>query len=80
VPANPEPQPIPESASVASNPDGAEVYLDGSFVGNAPALLKLKPGKHIVTLKQSGYKEWSRELSAESGAEAHIIANLEKAD
>jgi len=64
--------------SVASNPDGAEVYLDGSFIGNAPATLKLKPGKHTITVKQAGYQDWSCEVSAESGSEAHIIATLQK--
>ena len=67
-----------ESMQVNSNPDGADVYVDGSFVGNAPATLKLKPGKHTITVKQSGYKEWSREVSAEASAEAHISATLEK--
>jgi hypothetical protein len=79
VPAE-QPQASPESLSVVSNPDGAEVYVDGALIGNAPATLKLKPGKHAITVKQAGYKEWSREVSAESGTEAHLTATLEKAD
>ena len=68
----------PEALSVNSNPDGAEVYLDNFFIGNTPTTLKLKPGKHTITVKQSGYKEWSREVSADSGSEAHVTATLEK--
>jgi hypothetical protein len=33
-----------ETMAISSNPDGAEIYLDNSFVGNAAATLKLKPG------------------------------------
>jgi hypothetical protein len=69
-----------ESVSVSSNPDGADVYVDDAFIGNAPATLKLKPGKHKIAVKQAGYQDWSRELSAESGTEAHLTANLEKAN
>ena len=68
-----------ESVSVVTNPDGAEIYIDNSFVGNTPATLKLKPGKHTITLKHPGYKDWSREFSAESGVEAHVTVPLEKA-
>ena len=58
APAN---QPAPavakeETGSVilSSNPDAAEVSVDGSFYGNAPVTLKLKPGKHTVTVKMAG--------------------------
>ena len=70
----------PESLAVSSNPDGAEVYLDSAFIGNTPATLKLKPGKHTIVLKLSGYKEWSREIAAEPGSDAHVTATLEKTD
>lgn len=66
--------------SVNTAPDGADVYADGQFYGNAPATLKLKPGKHTISVKMSGFKEWSREISAESGSEAHLTANLEKSN
>src|SRR5215831_7183629 len=50
------------TVGVTTTPDGAEVYADSQFVGNAPATLKLKPGEHTVTVKMSGYKDWSRDL------------------
>lgn len=68
------------TVSVNTSPDGADVYADDQFCGNAPATLKLKPGKHSVRVKMSGYNEWSRELSVDSGSEAHLTANLEKAN
>ena len=66
--------------SIVTVPDGADVYADGQFYGNAPATLKLKPGKHTVSVKMTGYNEWSREVSADSGSDAHLTANLEKSN
>jgi hypothetical protein len=64
--------------SVLSNPDGADVFADDAFVGNAPATLKLSPGKHVVKVTMAGYKDWSRDVTAIAGSEAHLKANLEK--
>jgi hypothetical protein len=72
------PQNSAEALHVTSNPDRADIYVDGAFVGNAPATLKLKPGKHTVTVKQAGYKDWSRDLVADVGNEANLAASLEK--
>lgn len=77
--AAPKPEEI-GTVNVNTVPDGAEVYADGQFYGNAPATLKLKPGKHTIAVKTSGFKEWSREISADSGSNAHLTANLEKAN
>jgi hypothetical protein len=52
--------------------------VDGSFVGNAPAALKLSPGKHNIGVTQNGYKPWNRELSVISGSEVKLNAALEK--
>ena len=54
--------------SVSSTPDGVDVYVDGQFVGNSPASLKMKPGKHVVTAKTNGYQDWERELTVSGGA------------
>jgi PEGA domain len=68
------------SIEVHSSPASAEVYADGSFIGNAPATLKLSAGEHTIRVILTGYKEWSRELSVQIGSEAHLIANLKKLD
>jgi len=64
--------------SVSSSPDGADIYADGSFVGSAPATLKLSGGKHTVRVTMLGFKDWSREITALAGSEAHLTASLEK--
>ena len=45
-----------------SDPDGAEIYVDEKFVGNAPAKLKLGAGSHIMVIKAAGFAEWKRTL------------------
>lgn len=66
------------TVQVVSTPDGANVYSDGAFVGNAPSTLKLAPGKHTVRVTSSGYKDWSREITVQSGSEVKLNAVLEK--
>jgi hypothetical protein len=66
------------TVNVSSSPAGADVLVDGQFVGNCPAALKLAPGKHTVTVKMSGYKDWSREITVESGSQVQLNASLEK--
>ena len=65
------------SIEVRSTPDGAEVYVDGAFIGNSPATLRLSPGQHTIRVAQSGYKDWSRDISVHSGSEAHLVATLQ---
>jgi len=65
--------------NITSTPAGADVLLDGNFVGNAPATLKLAPGKHTITVKMSGRKDWTRELSVEAASEVQLSATLEPA-
>ena len=66
------------AANVSSNPTGADLAVDGDFVGNSPAALKLWPGKHTITLKMTGYKDWSREITVQAGSQVQLTANLEK--
>jgi len=73
---------FPETAkgtvNVSSDPTGADVLVDGEFVGNSPSSLKLSQGKHRVLIKMSGYKDWSKEITVQSGSEVQLTANLEK--
>ncbi len=66
------------TVNVSSSPTGADVLVDGEFVGDSPASLKLTPGKHAVTVKMYGYKDWSKEITVQSGSEVQLTANLEK--
>ena len=65
--------------NLSSNPSGADVSLDGNFIGNSPASLKIAPGKHTITVKMSGWKDWARDITVQSGSEVQLTATLEKA-
>ena len=57
--------PTPESfgtAAVTSEPNGAEIFLDGKFVGNTPATLSLPAGAHRLVLKSLHREDWQRSL------------------
>ena len=65
--------------SVTSSPDGADIDVDGSFVGNTPSDVQLPDGEHTVTLKKTGFSTWERKLKVTGGSSVHLNADLEKA-
>jgi hypothetical protein len=66
------------TVSVKSSPDSGDVSVDGNFMGNTPASLKLAAGKHTVKVSHAGYKDWSREITVSAGSEMSLSAELEK--
>ncbi|HST12870.1 MAG TPA: PEGA domain-containing protein [Terriglobales bacterium] len=63
---------------ISSDPDGADVFLDGTFVSSAPTVLRLHPGTYKVVVKVSGYADWQREVKILPGAEVSLDAKLSK--
>jgi hypothetical protein len=64
------------AVSITSAPAGAEIELDGSFVGNTPETLRVLPGDHLVVLHKHGYKNWERKLRI-AGEIVNVAADLE---
>jgi PEGA domain-containing protein/SmpA/OmlA family protein len=63
---------------ISSDPTGADVLLDGSFVSSTPAVLRLQSGTYKITVKMSGYADWEREVKILPGAEVSLEAKLSK--
>ncbi len=61
---------------IASTPPGADIEIDGKFVGSTPSSVNVAPGDHDVVVKQSGFAVWDRKVSVSSG---HININAELA-
>lgn len=61
---------------VRSNSDNAEVYVDGFFVGNAPATLKLAEGIHIIEVRSEGRQIYKREIKVTEDAELTLNENF----
>lgn len=68
------------AVKVTGAPDGAEVTLDGVFVGKAPLKgeLFLEPGPHRVMGQREGYLEGAGEVTAEAGKEAGVDLRMVK--
>src|SRR5438445_9669895 len=67
------------TVSVSSEPDGAEIFVDDKFLGNAPAMLKLPAGPHIILLKFPGHADWRRTLEVLKSSKTSLRAALEPA-
>jgi hypothetical protein len=78
VVATPVPSSAPGTVTVSTTPAGADISVDGNFVGNAPADLKLPPGKHSVAVSLDGFKTWSRDITILAGSKTNLEAMLEK--
>jgi len=52
---------------VSSTPDGADIEIDGNFVGSTPSTLGVAAGSHQVSVKKAGFKPWERKITVSSG-------------
>jgi len=68
------------SVTITSIPDGAEIYVDDKFVGNAQATLKLEAGTHTILLKSSGCADWQRSLEVLKDSSVTLKASLEASE
>jgi hypothetical protein len=74
--------PVPASAatdlSVSSSPSGADIEVDGKFVGSTPSSIRIGAGDHSIAVKKKGFAVWNRNITA-SGGNVTINAELEEA-
>jgi hypothetical protein len=77
----PEPLPIPAPVAqsapaqpagaelvIASAPDGADIDIDGGFVGNTPSSIETSVGEHQVVIHKKGFKDWQRKVKVSGGS------------
>ncbi len=65
---------------IDSTPSGADIEVDGNFVGNTPSEVQVAEGDHTIAVKKAGFKNWERKLKSSAGSSVHVGAELEKAD
>jgi len=75
------PPPGPETSAQASlaidsTPPGADIEIDGAFVGNTPSTVSVVPGSHQIAVKKKGFADWTKTLNVTGGA-IHLSAELE---
>jgi len=73
-------KPLLGNINVNSNPNGAEIFIDGKDTGlQTPNTIKnVSAGTHTITLKKTGYKSASVNLEVKAGETVSITLNLEK--
>jgi len=64
----------------SSTPDGAEINIDGSYVGNTPSEIGLAPGAHSIVISMPGYGEWKRDLHITPASTVNVTARLLQLD
>jgi hypothetical protein len=72
---------VPTAASCVtfvSEPQGADIYVDGEFVGNTPSTLALPAGSHEIRVEADAFKTWTRKLTSTAGSTVTIHATLAK--
>jgi hypothetical protein len=73
VPAGQDP--AQASLVIDSAPVGADIEIDGAFVGNAPSTVTIAAGNHDIVLKKKGFADWSKKLNV-TGGNIHLSAEL----
>jgi hypothetical protein len=63
--------------AIASTPPGADIEVDGGFVGNTPSTLSLSADSHQIVVKKKGFADWTKTLNVTSGA-ISLTAELEQ--
>jgi hypothetical protein len=80
-PAPPSAAPSPQiqvGIMVESTPPGADIEVDGGFVGNTPSTVTVTPGTHQIALQKKGFADWSRQLNV-TGGNVRLKAEMESA-
>ena len=62
---------------ITSEPDGAEIELNGAFVGSTPASLQLPAGQQNITVRK-GALLWRRTVQIQAGSSITVNAVLTK--
>lgn len=79
APTAPAPAAAPAAQAsliVDSTPPGADITVDGGFVGNTPSTVTIAPGTHQITVSKKGFADWTKTLTV-TGGSVHLSATLE---
>ena len=69
--------PVSATLSIISNPDGADIEVDGVFLGSTPAELQLPVGRRIIVISKKGYKTYQRTIQVLTGSKQRVAVDLE---
>ncbi|GAB6135207.1 PEGA domain-containing protein [Thermococcus prieurii] len=61
---------------INSSPSGANIYINGTYVGTSPIKLTLNSGYYNVTITKEGYLDYKKLIKITPGKTTSIYANL----
>lgn len=64
------------SLTLESTPSGADIMIDGGFVGNTPSTVSVAAGSHQLTVSKKGFTDWTRTINV-TGGNIHVDATLD---
>jgi len=64
------------SLIVESTPPGADIEIDGNFVGNTPSTISVAVGNHDISVKKKGFSDWTHKMNV-TGGNVHLSAALD---
>lgn len=73
-------RPAPREADITfdTNPRGADVYVDGRYVGTSPMTMRgMSAGSHTVEFRLSGYERYSTNFTVRAGENRTVDARLQ---
>jgi PEGA domain len=66
----------PASVIVKSTPAGADINVDGKYVGSTPSTVQIAPGDHQISIEKEGLTPWQRTMTVSAGGNSTIDATL----
>lgn len=65
------------TASISSEPSGAEVFVDSVFRGTTPLILvSIEQGTHTILVTKEGYEAWQTEIVVQDASNISVNATL----
>jgi hypothetical protein len=66
------------AVEIKSTPDGADIAIDGKYMGSTPSSVPLVPGDHTIQVEKPGFKVWKRVMTVAPGGAVSVNATLEQ--
>jgi hypothetical protein len=63
---------------IASDPPGAEIYVDGKFVEQTPSTIPLAAGSRHIVVKAGGRREWERDVDVQKDSQITLHPVLDQ--
>ncbi len=64
--------------NIKSDPEAADITVDGKYSGSTPSTLRLAAGSHLLDVTKEGFGKWERTISTDAGGNITVDVTLQK--